>query len=200
MLSSISPLGEQARRQHFSITATSYLAGSTASGALLGGTLGTLGRGLPRDADQAFLLTVAAIACVGLLADRGTFGWHVPGPRRQVNEDWLARYRGWVYGGGFGLQLGFGFATIVSTSITYLAFGCALLTASATSGLVIGALFGATRALPILTTARLRDWQQLREFMASLQRRLPLVRRAVLVAHVATIGGTLGWAAERVSG
>ena len=38
------------------------------------------------------------------------------GRRRQVNEDWMARYRGWAYGAGFGLQLGLGVVTIVTTA------------------------------------------------------------------------------------
>ena len=37
----------------------------------------------------------------------------VPGPRRQVDERWLDRYRGWVYGVGYGSQLGLGIVTVV---------------------------------------------------------------------------------------
>ena len=45
----------------------------------------------------------------------------MPGPRRQVNERWLDEYRGWVYGLGFGAQLGLGVSTVVSSAATYVA-------------------------------------------------------------------------------
>ena len=33
-------------------------------------------------------------------------GFRLPSHTRQVNEAWLDEYRGWVYGGGFGWQIG----------------------------------------------------------------------------------------------
>ena len=43
----------------------------------------------------------------------------VPSMRRQVDEDWLSRYRRWVYATGFGWQLGTGVTTIVTSRVTY---------------------------------------------------------------------------------
>ena len=43
-----------------------------------------------------------------------------PGPRRQVNERWLDEYRGWVYGLGFGAQLGLGVTTVITSAATYV--------------------------------------------------------------------------------
>ena len=58
---------------------------------------------------------------------------------------------GWVYGAGFGAQLGLAFATIVTASATWIAFACALLSGCPSAGLrSIGAIFGLARALPLL--------------------------------------------------
>ena len=58
----------------------------------------------------------------------------VPGPRRQVNERWLDEYRGWVYGLGFGAQLGLGVTTIVTSAATYVALFAALLSGTPAAG------------------------------------------------------------------
>ena len=65
-------------------------------------------------------------------------GRRLPG-RRQVNEDWLVAYRSWVYGAGFGLQLGAAVATVVNTALVPLFMLAALLAGNMTAGLVIGA-------------------------------------------------------------
>jgi hypothetical protein len=195
MLSSISPLGERARHQRFWLTALAYLATSVAAGAAVGAAIGAIGSALPDISASIALVVLAIGSVVGLLADRGRLGLRVPGPHRQVNEDWLARYRGWVYGGGFGLQLGAAFTTIVPSSITYLAFGCALLSGSVGAGALIGAIFGLARALPIYATARVQDWGELRAFMGDLQQRFASVRRAVIVTQIGVAGAAIGWAA-----
>jgi hypothetical protein len=79
---------------------------------------------------------------------------HVPSWRRQVDERWLTTYRGWVYGAGYGLQLGAGVATIIPASTTYVVGLAALLTARRPRARSSGRSFGATRALPLLLTAR----------------------------------------------
>ena len=76
--------------------------------------------------------------------------WH-----RQVNEDWLAQYRGWVYGFGFGLQLGLGVVTIVTTAAVYLAWVGALTAADPMIGALVGASFGLARAVPMVANASL---------------------------------------------
>src|SRR5690349_16162079 len=121
MLSSITPLGERGRGSHWGVTVAFFIAASTAAGAGLGWLLGALGSvavaGIPGDARIAIL---AGATAVGLLFDLGVGGMRLPTVRRQVNENWLGAFRGWVYGAGFGLQLGLGAATIVTTSAVYL--------------------------------------------------------------------------------
>src|SRR5438034_10270144 len=124
-----------------------YLAGSTAAGAGLGALLGWVGSmALPTGAGAPSLWVLAGLLGVGVLLDVGAGGLRLPTVRRQVNEDWLRRYRGWVYGLGFGAQLGVGFATIVSVSAVYLAFSAAFLVSSLLAGALVGGAFGLIRA------------------------------------------------------
>ena len=100
---------------------------------------------------RAAVLAVAATAAA--LVDsraQGVASWH-----RQVNEDWLSRYRGWVYGLGFGTQLGVGVLTIVTTAAVYLTWIAAAMTASPVRGLLVGASFGLARAVPMFASGSL---------------------------------------------
>jgi hypothetical protein len=158
MLSSISPLGERARSSRWWLTTTAYLLGSLAGGLAVGGLAAALGSALP-DAVRTSRWTLAVVAgllLVGLVVD-----WRdapsVPSWRRQVDEQWLGRYRGWVYGVGFGAQLGFGLVTIITSTPTYAAVLLASLTGHLAAGLAVGATFGVVRALPSLLMARVVD-------------------------------------------
>lgn len=159
MLTSISPLGERARGNRFWITAAAYAAGSLLGGSAIGAALGALGSPLVAALPDGIPYGVlAAGAVAGVVADTAR---RLPTLRRQVDERWLATYRGWVYGFGFGLQLGLGVATIVTASTTYVALLAALLTGSPLGGAAVGATFGAARAAPLLLTARVRSTEQL---------------------------------------
>jgi hypothetical protein len=150
-----------------------YVAGSVAGGAGLGLVLGTIGR-YARDplglSGNIALAVLAIVVAVGLILDLGILGGRVPTVRRQVNEEWLYRYRGWVYGLGFGVQLGVGFSTVVSVSAVYGTFVAALLSGSARTGLLIGAAFGFLRAATILSVATVRRAHQLVAIDARLRR------------------------------
>src|SRR4051794_13198244 len=168
MLASINPLGERARNQSYALTVTAHVVASTVAAALLGGTLGLAGSWLASWGVRAGV--IAAVALGGLLFDAHVFGWRVPGPRRQVNEDWLATYRGWVYGAAYGAQLGAGFTTIVAASATWLAFVCALFAGSFTAGAIIGAAYGFLRAALVLLAFQVRDASSLRALLRRLER------------------------------
>src|SRR5687767_11736930 len=144
MLTSISPLGERARGNRWGVTVTAYVVGSLAGGAAAGGLLGGIGQLL---LEQPLPLVAAAICLLAALAD--LLGL-LPRGARQVDEDWLVRYRGWVYGLAFGAQLGVGVVTIVTSAATYAVLALCLLSGSVTTGLAIGATFGLVRALPLL--------------------------------------------------
>jgi hypothetical protein len=111
----------------------------------------------------------------------------VPGPRRQVDERWLDQYRGWVYGSGYGAQLGLGVTTVVSSAATYVALLAALLTASATAGAIVLGCYGTVRGLTPLATAGVRSQRRLLDFHRRLTRR----RAAARWGAVATQAGIL---------
>jgi hypothetical protein len=167
MLASINPLGERARKTRWGRTVTWYLAGSTAGGLTIGAIAGLLGAALRLASPSPTLLGVLAVgAClVGLVLDLGVLGVRRPTVHRQVNQGWLDRYRGWLYGGGFGFQLGLGVVTVVNTSTIYVAFALAVLAGSVGAGLLIGGVFGLVRALPILIVGRAQDPARMRTIM-----------------------------------
>jgi hypothetical protein len=196
MLASISPLGERARRQSYPITVFAFIATSTIAASLLGGLLGLIGAPI---SSAVGLVIIGAGALAGLLLDLNAFGWRIPGPHRQVNEDWLVRYRGWVYGAGFGAQLGVGVTTIVVASMTWLALGCALSAGSVVGGAIIGGTFGFARALPILATARVYDAASLRRLMGLLDHARRPATGATLVLQAAIGLSALGVVAGRMA-
>ena len=83
--------------------------------------------GLSRDTALGVL---AVLAIVAAAVDGGVFGFRPPFFRRQVNEDWLPRYRGWLYGVGFGWQVGVGVATYIMTAAVFLTVAIGVLTGS----------------------------------------------------------------------
>jgi MFS family permease len=179
MLASITPLGEQGRRRRWGRTVTAFVIASTLGGALSGLVAGAIGWLLLRDVSwDGRIGVVAALLLVGLVLD--LLG-KVPGPRRQVDESWLDRYRGWVYGAGFGFQLGAGVVTIVTNSAVYVALGAAVATASPVAGMALGAAAGLLRGATILAGARLRTPEQLVRFHARMTSWREPARRAGLV-------------------
>ena len=154
MLASIHPLGERARGQRFFVTAAAYATGSVVGSAALGAILGGVGRVL--FGADAFMVRALILGVAALLASVLDWsGTRVPSWRRQVNEDWLAQFRGWIYGLGFGLQLGVGVVTIVTTAAVYLTWVAALTTAAPIAGALVGASFGLARAIPLAASASL---------------------------------------------
>ena len=190
MLASIHPLGERARGRRWGITVSAFVAGAGAAGAIAGGLLGLAGATVRQLAGLPLGLVVASVVAVGLTGialDLGFGGLRLPTVRRQVNEDWLHRYRGGVYGFGFGFQLGLGVATIVTTATVYLTFVLAFLTGSAWAGLVIGAAFGLARGASLLVAAGVETPQELSALHRRLQRWAPFSRRVTLATQLAVV-------------
>ena len=195
MLASITPLGERGRSRRWSVSAPAYAVGSVVGGLAVGalaGALGALVLGLVDVGTTPRLVLLAGALLVGFAVDLRARGARVPGPRRQVNEDWLEVYREWVYGAGFGLQLGAAVLTQVATAATWVMLLAAALTGSVAAGAGIGVVFGVVRALPIVLTRDVRDAASLRR----LHQRTAAWERPASVTTV----GTLGVAAAVVTG
>lgn len=153
MLASITPLGERGRRMRWGRTMAAYVVGSVLGGAAIGAVLGGLGGLVPARPGRLAAALAVAVVCL-VAAGLDLTRRRLPTLHRQVDEDWLQRYRGWVYGVGFGFQLGLGVVTIVTTGTVYAALALAALTQSGLGGLAVGATFGLVRALPVLAAAR----------------------------------------------
>lgn len=147
MLSSITPMTEAGRGNTFRGTAAWFLVGG-----LVGGlSIGALAAGAAAlvglvDLSATTLVGIGALAAMVTAAiDLGVTGIELPIFKRQVNDAWLRRYRSWVYGSGFGWQIGFGVATYIMTAGVFLVIALAVLTTSPLHALAIGATFGVVR-------------------------------------------------------
>ena len=189
MLGSITPLGERGRNRRWGITVTTYVIGSVLGGVAIAGALGRLGAAIGLgDLSVAVRLGILAAAVViGLAFDLHVGGLRLPTIHRQVNEDWMVRYRSWVYGLGFGVQLGLGVVTIVNTSAIYAMLLAAALSGSAGAGALIGGVFGFVRAAIVFTVAGVKRPEQLGRADVLLRRWDGLTRRAAV-----GVSGVLG--------
>jgi MFS family permease len=188
MLSSITPLGERGRSQRWWLTATAYMLGSALGGAALGALLGLVGTPLASRLDGwALAAAVAVLAGAALVFDAAGSRLRLPRYGRQVNEDWMSMYRGWVYGLGYGTQLGAGLTTIVTAAVVYLVFAMCLLSGSWSAGLVLGLTFGAVRGLALLSARGVDDPDRLMVFHRRLQAGAPVARAATVAADVVVL-------------
>lgn len=186
MLSSISPLGERARNRRWFSTTVAYVVGSLIGGMALGGLSSLVGSLVPEAVrgSRAALVVLAVAFLVGVLVDTRN-PQKVPSWHRQVDEVWLTTYRGWVYGLGFGVQLGFGLVTIVTSTTTYATIALAALSGSVPAGVLVGAVFGLVRALPSVLMRRVDTRFALDAAFRVVERWAPrahVIARATLVA------------------
>jgi hypothetical protein len=192
MLASIHPLGERARGRRWGITVSAFVAGAGAAGATAGGLLGLAGTTVRDHAGVPLVVaSVVLVGLTGIALDLGLAGIRLPTVRRQVNEDWLHRYRGGVYGFGFGVQLGLGVATIVTTAAVYLTFVLAFFAGSAWAGLAIGATFGLARGASLLVAAGVETPRDLSALHRRLQRWAPFSRRVTVATQLAVVAAWL---------
>ncbi|MGI9606984.1 MAG: hypothetical protein ACR2P0_12670 [Acidimicrobiales bacterium] len=196
MLSSIHPFGERSRNNRFALTASAHVVSSAVGGALLGLTAGAIGWlttliWSSTSSGRAFGVAIAAAVAFGFEATgRERL---LPTRTRQVNENWIQTYRGWVYGSAFGAELGFGVSTIITTALIHVLVATIVLVGSLPVGVGLGTLFGAVRGATLLTAYRVDSVERLRAFHGSLDR----MRRSSRTAAVIALGFTsvLGWLA-----
>lgn len=152
MLSTITPMGERARRYTYGGTATWFVVGAVLGGATLGAGAAVLAAlvGLLDLDPRAALALAGLLALVGAASDGNVAGFRLPGHTRQVNEVWLDRYRSWVYGAGFGWQIGVGLSTFIVTAAVYLLIALAALTGDPLVAFLLCTGFGLLRGLAVL--------------------------------------------------
>ncbi len=157
MVSTLTPLAERSRGRRWWLAAGWFVVGAT-----LGGLSSGLVLAVPAAAVGALEIgigwrtTVVGLAAVvagvwDLRSGRGALPHH----RRQVDERWVDRYRQWVTAGGWGAQIGTGWATYIMTSGVYLAAVAAVATGSATAAVALGAGFGLLRGLAVFLGVRI---------------------------------------------
>ena len=198
MLSTITPMAERSRGRRWGLTATWFILGATLGGATLG-VLAVVGASLIGLLDlpaRAVLGTAAVAALVTACMDLG-IGTRMPHHRRQVDEMWLDQFRSWVYGIGFGFQIGTGLMTYIMTAAVYLTVMLAALTGSAVAAMGLALLFGATRGAAILLGAGLTEPDRLRRFHRRFEALGPAVRLGVIGVQVgvAAVAAGAAWGA-----
>jgi hypothetical protein len=185
MLSTITPMAEAGRGHQFRSTSVWFVAGSILGGATLGGLMAALAAGVTAidltAATSLWIVTVAAL--IAAASDGRVGGFHLPGHDRQVNERWLDRYRPWVYGAGFGWQIGVGLATYIMTAGVYLLIVMGGLT-SPLVALAIGGGFGLVRGLAVYLAAGLDSNEKLLAFHSKFEARREPIRQSMIVVEV----------------
>ena len=185
MLSSITPLGQRSKGKSWERTVAAFWIGAIGAGAAVFSVLGWIGD-LVEVTDSTLEIVLVAVPVAAAL---DLVGVRAPGPRRQVDEDWLGGYRDWVTGFGFGAQLGVGFATIVPSFGTW-----ALYLIAVGSGLplaaVLGAGFGLGRSLLLVATRKVHSASTLATIMERFNGTESVAGRIALAGYalVATVG------------
>lgn len=199
MLSQLNPIAEAGRGQPYRRTAAWFIAGATLGGVCLGTVCAAMAAAVDRAgiATRSTLTVGAAAALVAAIVDSRFFGFGPPFIRRQVNEDWLTRYRSWVYGGGFGWQIGIGFTTYVMTAAVPLTVAFTALNADPVLALAVGTMFGLARGSTVLLSAPLRTQEALFAFHRRFAASGEALRRSVVIVQlmVATVAA---WATSTV--
>jgi hypothetical protein len=187
MLATITPLAERGRGHRYTRTATWFVAGSVLGGATLGIGMAALAAGVRSLGISAVL--VAALACgasgLAAAADARLAGFRLPVHHRQVNERWLDQFRPWVYGAGFGWQIGAGLVTYIKTSAVYLMIVLAALTSDPWVALSIGALFGLVRGLAVFLGRGITSARSLAAFHRRFTDAWPVVLGVVVACETA---------------
>jgi hypothetical protein len=193
MLSTITPMGERARRYTYGGTAAWFVVGAMLGGATLGiaTAVGAAGVSALDLEPTAALVVAAALALLAAASDANLGGFRLPGHTRQVNEAWLDRYRSWVYGAGFGWQIGVGVGTYIVTAAVYLTIALAALTGDPVAAFLVAVGFGTVRGLAVLLSRTATTPERLQ----ALHRRFDAWSKPSRVATIAALVGLAAWAA-----
>src|SRR5262249_32547491 len=174
-----------------------FVLGALAGGATLGFAVALLA--LAFHAVGLSAATASAIAALfalgGAAVDARLLPFAPPFLRRQVDANLLPSYRGWVYGFGFGWQIGAGLTTYIMTSAVFVLIAFAGLSASPLAAFAAAMTFAMVRGLAVFSTARITSPEALRAFHRRVDISAPYVRTAVVgvLALVAVVAATATW-------
>ncbi len=187
MLSSLTPLAESGRGHRYRTTATWFIVGGLVGGCVLGASGAVLALGIRAwgPPETVALALVAAAALIAFASDLELFGFRLPIHHRQVNERWLDQFRAWVYGIGFGFQIGMGLSTYIMTAALYLLLVVAALSQNVALAVTLGAVFGLVRGLAVLLGRTITSPETLRSF----HRRFSAVGPRVRLLTISVEGG-----------
>jgi hypothetical protein len=190
MLSSLTPLAERGRGHRYRTTVVWFIVGGLIGGCTLGATVALLAIAARAigPSNNVVLGVVALTAVIALASDLELFGFRLPIHHRQVNERWLDQFRAWVYGVGFGFQIGMGLATYIMTAALYLLVVIATLSESVVVAITLGAVFGLVRGLAVLLGRTIDNPESLRSF----HRRFSATGPQIRLLTVAVEGGCAG--------
>lgn len=199
MLSTMTPLSERSRGHRFGVTGAWFVAGA-ALGGLLTGSIGALGALAIRAVDPSatqVAVVVAVLLVIGATWDADLLRPSLPHHRRQVDEEWLDRFRPWVYASGFGFQIGTGLATYIMTTAVYGVIALAALTGEPLAALGIGLAFGTVRGLAVFASRGCLSFERLAAFHRRFATLATPVRLATISTQVllAVVGGAAAWGA-----
>ena len=202
MLSSITPFGERSRGARFAWTSAWFLAGAGVGGLTLGGIASILtlsvraafdvsrSSGSRLTGGLAVGVVCMAVAAIGAATDLGLFGDVLPVLRRQVDDGWMSRFRPWVYGAGFGWQIGFGFATYVMTAGIAVTVAFAIAAGVAANSVyetvLICVVFGFARGATVFIVAGASTPRRLRQVHRDLERLEGPVKLGAALAQAAS--------------
>lgn len=184
MLSTITPFGERGRGNRYGATCGWFVFGAAFGGLCLGGLAAGLALTVHASGASSALVGTLALGATMVVAvsETNLAGARLPAHFRQVNERWLDAYRPWVYGAGFGFQIGCGLATYITTATVYLTVVLAALTTSPTVALLIGVAFGLVRGSAVGLTRNSRTPMALLAFHKKFDLLRPWADRTVLAA------------------
>ena len=190
MLASITPLAEAGRGHRFRPTAAWYVVGAIFGGASLGGCVAALTVGVDALSltSRETLLVAMGASAVAVVSDIRLGGFEVPLHHRQVNERWLDRFRPWVYGAGFGWQIGTGLATYIMTAAVYLMIVLAALSRHPWLSFALGVLFGLGRGLSVYLGRHITSADALRAFHQRFYEYGPKVGRRTVGVEILAVG------------
>jgi MFS family permease len=184
MLSTITPFEERSKGHRYAATSAWFVLGATLGGLTLGGVIAVLAVATRLAGPSGVVAgTIGLVATLAvLLSETGPGGVRFPVHHRQVNERWLDAYRPWVYGVGFGFQIGTGVATYITTAAVYLMVVLGALTGRAEIALAVGGTFGLVRGLAVTLTHRVTSPTGLLAFHQRFATMRPWADRGVLAS------------------